>query len=93
MQLHAYGSNIEGSYDEVFAAVKVICCLNAFQINSQSLHFAVGTNSNCKDCHEKLHSMGVVRVHTNIKFGSRNDKSQTMDDKVQSVECKLQQQE
>jgi uncharacterized protein (TIGR00106 family) len=62
-QLHAYGTNIEGDWDQVFAAVK--------------------------HCHEALHAAGVPRISTNMRFGTRIDREQTMEDKVQSVERKL----
>mgnify|MGYP001817009878 FL=1 len=61
--LHAYGTIIEGEWDEVFAAVK--------------------------KCHETLHKMGVPRLTRSIKVGTRTDKEQTMDDKVDSVKTKL----
>jgi len=62
--LHAYGTNIEGEWDEVMAAVK--------------------------KCHERLHAMGVPRLTSSIKLGTRTDKEQTMLDKVTSVQNKLQ---
>jgi uncharacterized protein (TIGR00106 family) len=62
-RLHAYGTNVEGEWDEVFAAVK--------------------------RCHEVLHDMGAPRLSTVIKAGTRVDRSQTLDDKVKSVETKL----
>jgi uncharacterized protein (TIGR00106 family) len=62
-KLHAYGTNIEGEWDEVFAAIK--------------------------KCHEVVHEMGAPRITTTLKFGTRTDRSQTMDDKVKSVENKL----
>lgn len=62
-RLHAYGTNIEGSYDEVFAAIKA--------------------------CHEKIHAEGAPRISTTIKLGTRVDRKQTMDDKLQSVAEKL----
>ena len=62
-QLHAYGTNIEGEWDDVMKAVK--------------------------DCHEKLHEMGVPRISTTIKLGTRTDRSQTMEDKVRSVKEKM----
>lgn len=62
-QLHAYGTNIEGDWDEVFAAIK--------------------------RCHEVIHDMGAPRITTTLKFGTRTDREQTMDDKVASVEKKL----
>ena len=62
-QLHANGTNVEGEWDEVFAAVK--------------------------QCHEVLHEMGVPRISTVIKVGTRTDKTQSMEDKVASVQLKL----
>jgi uncharacterized protein (TIGR00106 family) len=61
--LHAYGTNIEGEWDEVFAAIK--------------------------KCHEVIHQMGAPRITTTLKFGTRTDRAQTMEDKVQSVQKKL----
>ena len=63
-RLHAYGTNVEGEWDEVFAAVR--------------------------RCHEVLHEMGAPRVSTNIRCGTRSDREQSLDDKVRSVEDKLQ---
>jgi uncharacterized protein (TIGR00106 family) len=63
VHLHAYGTNIEGEWDEVFAAVK--------------------------RCHEVLHEMGAPRVSSNMRFGTRTDREQSMGDKVRSVEEKL----
>ena len=40
-------------------------------------------------CHETLHAMGVLRIHTNVKLGTRTDKAQRMADKVASVRLKL----
>ena len=62
-QLHAYGTNIEGDWDAVFAAIK--------------------------KCHQVVHDMGAPRITTTIKVGTRTDRDQTMEDKVQSVELKL----
>jgi uncharacterized protein (TIGR00106 family) len=62
-QLHAYGTNVEGEWDMVFAAIK--------------------------KCHETVHAMGAPRISTMIKLGTRTDRDQTMDDKVQSVRTKL----
>ncbi len=61
--LHAYGTNIEGEWDEVFAAIK--------------------------ECHEAIHRMGAPRISSTLKFGTRTDRAQTMEDKVRSVEKKL----
>ncbi len=61
--LHAYGTNIEGEWDDVFAAIK--------------------------KCHEVIHQMGAPRITTTLKFGTRTDRAQTMEDKVQSVQKKM----
>ena len=62
-QLHANGTNVEGDWDAVMAALK--------------------------RCHEVLHEMGAPRVATNMRLGTRTDKTQTMDDKIRSVKRKL----
>jgi len=62
-RLHAYGTNIEGEWDDVFAAIK--------------------------RCHEAVHAMGAPRISSSLRFGTRTDRPQTMDDKVRSVEAKL----
>ncbi|KEF59584.1 uncharacterized protein A1O9_04429 [Exophiala aquamarina CBS 119918] len=36
--------------------------------------------------HALLHGKGVVRIQTDIRIGSRTDKTQTMEDKVSAVE-------
>jgi len=41
-------------------------------------------------CHERVHAMGVPRITTTIKLGTRTDRDQGMDDKVESVRRKLQ---
>ena len=58
-QLHAYGTNVEGDWDDVFAAVK--------------------------QCHERVHAMGAPRITTSIKVGTRTDREQSMQDKIDSV--------
>ena len=61
--LHSYGTNIEGEWDDVFAAIR--------------------------HCHEKVHAMGAPRITTTIKLGTRTDRNQSMEDKVDSVKRKL----
>jgi uncharacterized protein (TIGR00106 family) len=63
-KLHAYGTNIEGEWDNVFAAIK--------------------------RCHELVHAMGTPRISSNLRFGTRTDRQQSMEDKIQSVEQKRQ---
>ena len=62
-KLHAYGTNIEGEWDAVFAAIK--------------------------RCHEVVHAMGAPRISTTIKLGTRVDRKQSMQDKLDSVHAKL----
>jgi uncharacterized protein (TIGR00106 family) len=42
-----------------------------------------------KRCHEVLHEMGAPRVATNVRLGTRTDKSQSRNDKIASVKRKL----
>ncbi len=42
-----------------------------------------------KKCHEHLHKIGVPRISTNVRIGTRTDREQTMDDKIKSVESKM----
>ena len=42
-----------------------------------------------KKCHERLHQMGVPRISTNLRIGTRIDKEQSMMDKIKSVEEKM----
>ena len=62
-QMHSYGTNIEGEWDEVFAAIK--------------------------KCHQVVHEMGAPRISSNMRFGTRTDREQSMEDKIKSVEDKL----
>ncbi len=62
-QLHAYGTNVEGEWDQVFAAIR--------------------------RCHEVVHEMGAPRISTIIKLGTRTDRDQTMEEKVESVRRRL----
>jgi uncharacterized protein (TIGR00106 family) len=42
-----------------------------------------------KTCHERLHEMGVPRIASQIKIGTRTDRKQSMQDKLESVKSKL----
>jgi uncharacterized protein (TIGR00106 family) len=64
----------------------------------KTVQHAYGTNiegewdrvfSAIKRCHEVVHEMGAPRISTVIKLGTRTDRSQTMDEKIRSVEVKL----
>jgi len=62
-KLHANGTNVEGDWDVIMAALK--------------------------RCHDKLHAMGVPRVATNVRLGTRTDREPSMDAKIASVEEKM----
>lgn len=42
-----------------------------------------------RKCHETVHAMGAPRITTSLKFGTRTDRDQTMEDKIQSVQDKM----
>ncbi|MBF0198540.1 MAG: MTH1187 family thiamine-binding protein [Planctomycetes bacterium] len=42
-----------------------------------------------KKCHTQVHEMGVPRITTTLKLGTRTDKEQSMQDKINSVTEKL----
>lgn len=42
-----------------------------------------------KSCHQRVHEMGVPRISTTIRLGTRTDRIQSMQDKVDSVTSKM----
>ncbi|MEQ8496217.1 MAG: thiamine-binding protein, partial [Gammaproteobacteria bacterium] len=40
-------------------------------------------------CHERVHALGAPRVFTSLKVGTRTDREQSMQDKIDSVRRKL----
>lgn len=42
-----------------------------------------------KQCHERIHDMGAPRISTNIRIGTRTDREQSMQDKIDSVTSKM----
>ena len=62
-EMHGYGTNLEGEWDNVFAAIKA--------------------------CHEELHMMGVPRITDSVRIGTRTDRVQSYQDKIDSVNEKL----
>ncbi len=61
--MHAYGTNIEGEWDEVMHAVK--------------------------RCHEVVHALGAPRISSTLRLGTRTDRVQSMQEKIDSVEAKV----
>jgi len=62
-QMHSYGTNVEGDWDEVMASIK--------------------------KCHETVHEMGAPGIGTTIRLGTRTDRDQSMQDKIDSVNTKM----
>lgn len=58
-RMHAYGTNIAGEWDDVFAAIR--------------------------RCHERVHAMGAPRITATLRFGTRTDRHQTIQEKIDSV--------
>ncbi len=42
-----------------------------------------------KACHEAVHAKGAPRITTTIKAGTRTDRTQSMEEKVESVRSRL----
>jgi uncharacterized protein (TIGR00106 family) len=42
-----------------------------------------------RECHERIHAMGAPRVSTSIRIGTRTDREQSMQDKIDSVTSKI----
>jgi uncharacterized protein (TIGR00106 family) len=42
-----------------------------------------------RKCHERLHAMGVPRISTSIRVGTRIDREYRMEDKLESVHKEL----
>ena len=66
INLHSNGTNIEGNWDDICAAIATI--------------------------HTELHESGIVRVYCNMRWGSRIDKNQSLESKVEKVKQLLQEQ-
>jgi uncharacterized protein (TIGR00106 family) len=42
-----------------------------------------------KRCHEVVHEMGAPRISSTLRFGTRIDRDQTMEEKVRSAQEKI----
>ena len=40
-------------------------------------------------CHERIHESGAPRISTTIRLGTRTDREQSMQDKIDSVNARL----
>ena len=62
---------------------------NGFEVLQLDMIVTDAVFAAIRRCHEVVHAMGVPRLSTTIKLGTRTDRTQTMDEKVRSVEKKL----
>lgn len=73
----------------------IIACEKVLQDAGLKTHLhAYGTNIEgewdavfgaIRRCHEVVHEMGAPRITTTLRFGTRTDRQQTMEDKVTAV--------
>jgi uncharacterized protein (TIGR00106 family) len=73
--------------ERVLEEAKLTISLHAYGTNIEGEWDAVF--SAIRRCHEVVHGMGVVRISTVIKVGTRTDREQTLEEKVRSVREKL----
>ena len=73
--------------ERVLSAAGLKTRLHAYGTNIEGEWDAVFTA--IRRCHEVLHEMGAPRITSSLRFGTRTDREQTMQDKIESVERKL----
>ncbi|MDA1192122.1 MAG: MTH1187 family thiamine-binding protein [Candidatus Poribacteria bacterium] len=84
------GASVSDYVTEAHAILKdagLNATLHAYGTNVEGEFDAV--MSALKRCHERLHELGAPRLSTSIRLGTRIDKPQTMNDKVNVVRDKL----
>ena len=75
--------------EEVAIAHKILrdtgcnCTLHAYGTNVEGDYDTI--MNALKKIHLTLHERGIVRIHTNLKIGSRTDKNQSLSDKTDAV--------
>ena len=77
----------------------VVVCEKTFrEAGLEPMLHAYGTNvegewdtvtNAIRQCHERIHAMGAPRISTSIRIGTRTDREQSMQDKIDSVRSKL----
>ena len=73
--------------ERVFQAAGLKTALHAYGTNIEGEWDAVF--GALRQCHERLHAMGVPRITASLRVGTRTDRDQTLEDKVRSVQQKL----
>jgi uncharacterized protein (TIGR00106 family) len=73
--------------EKVFAEAGLKTALHAYGTNAEGEWDEV--LGAVKRCHEVLHGMGVPRISTNMRLGTRTDRVQTMEEKIRSVVEKM----
>lgn len=73
--------------ERVFQSAGLKTALHAYGTNIEGEWDAVF--GALRQCHERLHAMGVPRITASLRVGTRTDRDQTLEDKVRSVQQKL----
>ena len=73
--------------EKIFAAAGLNHQMHSYGTNVEGYRDEV--MAAIKKCHETVHEMGAPRVGTTIRMGTRTDREQSMQDKIDSVESKL----
>lgn len=73
--------------EKIFAAAGLVHQMHSYGTNVEGDWDAV--MGAIKQCHEKVHEMGAPRIGTTIRLGTRTDRVQSMQDKIDSVTSKM----
>lgn len=80
-------SNYVVACEEVFREAGLDPRLHAYGTNVEGEWDTVF--SAIQRCHEVIHKMGAPRISSTLRFGTRTDREQSIDDKLRSVEEKM----
>ncbi|MCB9642187.1 MAG: MTH1187 family thiamine-binding protein [Myxococcales bacterium] len=69
---------------EVLESTGLTCTMHAYGTTIEGEWEAVFAA--VRACHERVHEMGAPRISTTIKCGTRTDRKQTAQDKIDSVQ-------
>ena len=73
--------------EEIFQAAGLQPQLHAYGTNIEGEWDAI--TGAIRQCHETIHEMGAPRISTTLRIGTRVDREQSMQDKIDSVNAKM----
>ena len=73
--------------EKIFQAAGLNPRLHAYGTNVEGEWDAI--TDAIKQCHEAIHDMGAPRISTTLRIGTRVDRDQSIQDKIESVQNKL----